>query len=108
MRSRRKSGRRDAGYVGPDQPERLQACCAGDGDSGAPVMLPDKRTEWAYQKWQGKFASRRFAPDAEPGHLAWRTVVLHRRRMPAGGSVLDAGCGGGEDLVYCAERGYSV
>jgi 2-polyprenyl-3-methyl-5-hydroxy-6-metoxy-1,4-benzoquinol methylase len=71
-------------------------------------MLPDKRGEWAYRKWQDVFARRRFAPDAEPGHLAWRTVVLHRRRTPGGGSLLDAGFGGGEDLVHCAEKGYSV
>lgn len=71
-------------------------------------MLPDKYRESAYQKWQEIFARRRFAPDAEPGHLAWRTVVLHRRRMPTGGTLLDAGFGGGEDLVFCAGRGYAV
>jgi len=71
-------------------------------------MLPDKRSEWAYNKWQDVFRTGGFAPDAEPGHLAWRTVVLHRRRKDAGWTLLDAGFGGGEDLVFSAERGYTV
>jgi 2-polyprenyl-3-methyl-5-hydroxy-6-metoxy-1,4-benzoquinol methylase len=71
-------------------------------------MTPPWAGHWAYKKWQEIFGSPDFAMGFEPGHLAWRTVNLHRRRMSSSGDLLDAGCGEGQDVAFCAAHGYSV